>query len=200
MKHLKQMALPFLLTILFALLMTFIGYSQNPNEVTPAAVEKATIPTQKLEVAKVTAVSDGDTYYIARQSGRQWIGLYGVECPKERSGFIKKSQPYSKQASDAVRQILKGNSIAIDSINFDLRGRMICKVYVGIDSTHWLDFSAFLVESGLAWAIKDSLTPEEYKRLHEVQENAKDSKLGLWALPGRKLLPSTWRKRYSIRK
>ncbi len=196
----KELLKPLFLLAIFAALMISVAYGQSPNELTPAAVEKATIPQRNLEVVKVLAVHDGDSYNVQRKSGNQWIRLYGVDAPELRSNFITKSQPFGKQAGDLVRGMIKGLNIVIDSTDTDQYGRMVCKVYLSIDSLNYLDYSAFLVESGLAWCVKAWMTPDEYKVLHEAQNNAKSSKLGLWALPGRKLLPSTWRKRYLFRK
>lgn len=53
-----------------------------------------------------------------------------------------------------------------------------------------------LVGTGLAWSFIGSPRYDEFK---VYQKNARDLKVGLWALPGVKTRPSNWRKKNKAR-
>lgn len=147
----------------------------------------------------VKAVHDGDSYKVQYPNGEvEWVRLWGVDCPEVISNHIKKNQPYGVQAGNFVRSWLKGERVVMHSEveTDDPFGRRIVRIqvdsalYSKLDSVpgeFMNDLSAYLVENGYAWYINASLK--------ENQERAKQTKIGLWALPGRKLRPETWRKR-----
>lgn len=150
----------------------------------------------------VKAVHDGDSYKIQWKTGEiEWVRLWGVDCPEVISNHITKAQPYGVQAGNFVRSWLKGERIVIDTFpdQDDPFGRRIVKIQIdsslytkldNLDSIpgEWInDLSTYLVENGYAWWLDPILRTN--------QDRAKQTKIGLWGLPGRKIRPSTWRKR-----
>lgn len=147
----------------------------------------------------VKAIHDGDSYKIQWKTGEtEWVRLWGVDCPEVPSNHITKAQPYGVQAGNFVRSVLKGQWVVIDTTTKqdDPFLRRVVKIkldsalYSRIDSVpgeYVNDLSTYLVLNGYAWWLDKSLQDE--------MEIAKDSKIGLWSLPGRKLRPETWRKR-----
>lgn len=147
----------------------------------------------------VRAVHDGDSYKIQWKSGEiEWVRLWGVDCPEVISNHITKAQPYGVQTGNFVRHWLKGQYISIDtSVAQDdpflrrvVKVRLDSALYSRIDSVpgeYVNDFSTYLVLNGFAWWSDKSLQDE--------MEIAKQTKIGLWSLSGRKLRPETWRKR-----
>jgi len=147
----------------------------------------------------VRAVHDGDSYKIQWKSGEiEWVRLWGIDCPEVMSNHIKRNQPYGVQTGNFVRSVLKGQSIVIDTsvVQDDPFLRRVVKVkldsalYSRIDSVpgeYVNDLSTYLVLNGYAWWVD--------RTLQDDMELAKDSKIGLWSLSGRKLRPATWRKK-----
>ena len=147
----------------------------------------------------VKAVHDGDSYKIQWQDGtNEWVRLWGVDAPEIRSNHITANQPFGVQAGNYVRSWLKGQVVTIDTTvgQDDPFGRRVVKIqidsalYSCLDSVpgeYLNDLSTYLVRNGYAWWFD--------KSLQDSQDFAKESKLGLWGLPGRKIRPETFRKR-----
>lgn len=147
----------------------------------------------------VKAVHDGDSYKIQWKSGEiEWVRLWGCDAPEVVSNHITKAQPYGVQTGNFVRSWLKGQYITVDTsvAQDDPFLRRVVKVqldsalYSKIDSVpgeYVNDLSTYLVLNGFAWWSDKSLQDE--------MEIAKQTKIGLWSLPGRKLRPETWRRK-----
>ena len=147
----------------------------------------------------VKAVHDGDSYKIQWNSGEiEWVRLWGCDAPEVISNHITKAQPYGVQTGNFVRSWLKGQQVVIDtSVAQDdpflrrvVKVRLDSALYSRIDSVpgeYVNDLSTYLVLNGFTWWSDKSLQDE--------MEIAKQTKIGLWSLPGRKLRPETWRKR-----
>lgn len=144
--------------------------------------------------AVVLAVHDGDSYKVRFDSTNEivWVRLYGIDCPEVVSNHITNSQPYGRETGDFVRNLIKGKPVQVDSLGEDVYGRMVAKV-----TFNGTDLTQFLLTYGYGWYLQNSkLSSEEISKLKSLQEFAKNTKQGLWALPGRKLRPSTWRSRH----
>ena len=147
----------------------------------------------------VKAVHDGDSYKIQWKTGEiEWVRLWGVDCPEVQSNHITKAQPYGVQAGNFVRTLLKGQYVEVDTFvdQDDPFLRRVVKVKldstlyskIGIVPGEYInDLSTFLIVTGQAWWIDPSL--KDYMVV------AKQTKIGLWGLSGRKIRPDTWRKR-----
>lgn len=149
----------------------------------------------------VRAVHDGDSYKIQWNSGEiEWVRLWG--CDAWEVVFpphVTKNQPYGVQTGNFVRSVLKGQRVVIDTSvgQDDPFGRRVVKVkldsalYSRIDSVpgeYVNDLSTYLVLNGYAWWVDKSLQDE--------MELAKQTKIGAWGLPGRKIKPETWRRKH----
>ena len=149
----------------------------------------------------VRAVHDGDSYKIQWKTGEiEWVRLWG--CDAWEVVFpphVTKNQPYGVQTGNFVRSVLKGQRVVIDTSvgQDDPFGRRVVKVkldstiYSRIDSVpgeYVNDLSTYLVLNGYAWWVDKSLQDE--------MELAKQTKIGAWGLPGRKVKPETWRRKH----
>lgn len=148
----------------------------------------------------VKAVHDGDSYKIQWKTGEiEWVRLWGVDCPEVQSNHITKAQPYGVQAGNFVRSWLKGEYVEVDTfvsqddpflrrvVKIKLDSTLYSYLYGTVPGEYVTDLSTYLVLNGYAWWVD--------KSLQESMDVAKQSKMGLWGLPGRKVRPDTWRKR-----
>ena len=149
----------------------------------------------------VKAVHDGDSYKIQWEDGTQeWVRLWGCDAWEVIfPPHVTKNQPYGVQTANFVRSVLKGQTVTVDTTvgQDDPFGRRVVKVrldsalYSRIDSVpgeYVNDLSTYLVLNGYAWWVD--------RTLQEPMNQAKDSKIGAWALSGRKVKPSTWRRKH----
>lgn len=150
-------------------------------------------------IGTIKSVHDGDTYGFTRRDGtRDRIRLGWVDCPELFSPpYVLKAQPFGVQTGNYVRDLIGGKTVLIDSLSTDEYGRQVSLVYIPVNDTTFVSLSPLLVQNGYAWVVKKYIKdPELYAVLKQAQKTARDSKLGLWALPGRKYTPAWWRKNH----
>lgn len=74
---------------------------------------------------KVTRVIDGDTFETA--SRKKSVRLTNVDAPeKGQPGFIK--------ATEALRKMIEGEEVRIETVGRDKYGRAVARVYKGRES------------------------------------------------------------------
>lgn len=148
------------------------------------------------QLAEVRAVHDGDSYRVLFLDGTsKWIRVWGVDAPEVPSNKMKKYQDFGKEAGDSMRQMLRSKFVYVDSISVDYYGRTVAKI--SFDS---LDITTYLISTGKAWWYDNSnLSGEDLQILKALQQTAKDNKVGLWGLPGKKIRPATFRSRYTVK-
>ncbi|MCD6223881.1 MAG: thermonuclease family protein [Deltaproteobacteria bacterium] len=76
---------------------------------------------------KVTKVIDGDTFETA--SRKNPVRLANVDAPE-------KGQPGSAKATEALRKMIEGEEVRIDTVSRDKYGRAVANVYVGKESVN----------------------------------------------------------------
>jgi len=147
--------------------------------------------------ATVTRVHDGDSYAVKFHhlpDTNIFIRLKNVDAP-EIKFFVSKDQPYGRAAGNHMRNYLKNREVQVTFRYFDIYQRLVCDVR--LDS---IDLTEYVISNGIGWYLDDVvISATRAEKLKQLQETAKLNKLGLWGEPGRKLRPSTWRKRYSLR-
>lgn len=123
----------------------------------------------------VTAVRDGDTIEL---SNGQVIRLYGIDAPE-------KGQPYGKESTDNLKELVEGQKVSINSESWDRYGRLVARV--GRDGS---DMSNEQLRDGMAWHYTQYSDSKLYER---SEREARDAGLGLWADPN-PVPPWKWRK------
>lgn len=118
-------------------------------------------------IAKVIGVTDGDTITVLLEGNApKKLRLAEVDCPES-------GQPFGKNAKQFTSDQVFGKQISFVETDTDRYGRTIAKVYY--DNGKYL--SAEIIRAGLGWWYhyfsKD-------KSLGDLQEEAKQKKLGLW--------------------
>jgi len=76
---------------------------------------------------KVTKVIDGDTFKTA--SRKNPVRLANVDAPE-------KGQPGSAKATEALRKMIEGEEVRIDTVSRDKHGRAVANVYLGRESVN----------------------------------------------------------------
>ncbi len=118
-------------------------------------------------VARVVGIKDGDTVVVLLKGNVQkTLRLAEVDCPESR-------QPFGKNAKKFTSSEIFGKSITYVETDTDRYGRSIAKVYY--DNGKYL--SAELIKVGLGWWY---FNYSKDKSLGDLQEVAKNQKLGLW--------------------
>ena len=76
---------------------------------------------------KVTKVIDGDTFRTA--SRKNPVRLANVDAPE-------KGEPGSAKATEALRKMIEGEEVRIETVSRDQYGRAVANVYVGRESVN----------------------------------------------------------------
>lgn len=141
---------------------------------------------------KVVGVSDGDTVKVLTEqtcnSGEDCRGgkvqyrvrLAEIDAPE-------KKQPFGTKAKTALSDLLAGQVIKVEQVDRDRYGRLVANLYA---DGKWVN--AEMIRSGDAWVYRQyAKTPALFK----LEEEARDGKRGLWALPeSERTPPWEWRK------
>ncbi|HSC07194.1 MAG TPA: thermonuclease family protein [Steroidobacteraceae bacterium] len=136
-------------------------------------------------VATVTHVFDGDSFIVRLDDGAKLeVRLAGIDAPE-------KGQPYADQARTALRSLILEQEVHIAVSDTDKYHRKVAQVYRGSDGLH---INAELLRRGYAWVYR-RVPPDHPFR--ELERLARDSGLGLWALPeAEREPPWRWRQEH----
>lgn len=138
----------------------------------------------------VTAVHDGDSIKVVFPGETVWVRLYGCDAPEVVSNHVTANQPHGAASGAFLRSLLKGKRVTVETLFKDIFNRMICKV--SIDGS---DVTEIMLEAGQAWWLSEPKMNTETKiKIRALHDSAKSSGKGFWAVAGRKVRPSTWRK------
>ena len=124
---------------------------------------------------RVVGISDGDTLTLLTPEKRQIrVRLGEIDTPESR-------QPYGTRARQALSDLAFGKEARVVVQDTDQYGRTLGRVYVG--ST---DVNAELVKQGAAWVYRQYAKDQS---LYALENEAKATKRGLWALPESERMP-----------
>lgn len=126
------------------------------------------------------SIVDGDTFKARVQGVVMDFRLEGLDAPEH-------DQPYGAQSTAELRKLIQGKSLVMVPSDTDRYGRTIVRVWVGS-----LEVNREMAKRGAVWFdsqySKDDL-------LFRMENEARDSKRGLWALPlTQRVEPWVWRK------
>lgn len=118
---------------------------------------------------RVVKVKDGDTIVILDSTKTMTtIRVAGIDAPEKKQDFGQNAKQFT---SDQVF----GKMVTVQKVKKDRYGRTIGWVYFGLQN-----LSVELLKQGLAWHYKEYDTQ---KGLQELEDNARNSKIGLLSLP-----------------
>lgn len=129
---------------------------------------------------KVVSVTDGDTLIVLTPE-KQQVRVRLAEIDTPESG-----QPYGQKAKTALSSLVFGKEARVEVQDQDRYGRQVGRVYVGTT-----DVNAEMIRLGAAWVYRQY---NKDKSLLPLEEEARQAKLGLWALPEvERMPPWEWR-------
>jgi endonuclease YncB( thermonuclease family) len=124
-------------------------------------------------------VKDGDSLVAKVQGVAMEIRLAEIDAPEI-------AQPYGRTAKQELAALASGQQLVIMPIDTDRYGRTVAHVWNG--STH---LNAELVKRGAAWFYSEYASTDA---LYDLEQEARNAKRGLWALPLQdRLEPWEWR-------
>jgi endonuclease YncB( thermonuclease family) len=163
------------------------------NLLFPLFLFVAAISNAQPVTVTVLAVHDGDGYNVQFPDGKKmWVRLWGCDAPEVFSPYVTEDQIFGPESGKKMRTMLKGKTIQIDTLYRDQFKRPVAKIQF-----NGMDLTTLAVTNGLAWAEKaKGMTVAEHKELMRLQKMARAGSLGLFGMPGRKIKPSTFRKKH----
>lgn len=133
--------------------------------------------------ATVVKVVDGDTLDFKRApAGRRTyrLRLAEIDAPEE-------GQPYGKEATALLSALTLTKPVTIHYETCDQYGRYVGHIVIGKAIVNNV-----MIERGAAWFYSEYSNSAE---LFDLENKARDAKMGLWALPAAKRMePWEWRK------
>lgn len=129
-----------------------------------------------LKPISIARVTDGDTV-VSSEGDR--IRLWGIDAPEA-------NQPYGKEATIELSELIKGKKLFIEIVDTDRYGRGVGRIYTaeGIYINHTL------ICSGAAWWY-ERYAPKALD-FRNCELEARRTKTGLWGL-SEVINPSDWR-------
>lgn len=131
-------------------------------------------------VYRLVYVQDGDSVVLCCDMGKKFtVRLLDIDAPE-------RYQPYAEQSKSLLKSLLENKPLKLLGDNYDRYGRRLAVIEVEGESVN-----DKMVSSGAVWVWKYSKS----RRMRSLQQEAKERKLGLWALPEEQRQdPSDWRK------
>ena len=127
------------------------------------------------------SISDGDTFRAKVQGVVMEFRLADVDAPEM-------DQPFGREARAVLKSLIEGKQLVLVFVDVDRYGRVITDVW--IDDLY---VNRELARRGAVWFYP------QYARnnaLFDIEEEARDAKRGLWALPSsQRVEPWVWRER-----
>ena len=127
---------------------------------------------------KVVKIADDDTLTLLVDSKQHRIRLSDIDTPERK-------QPFGTRAKQALSQLAFGKQARVVEVTVDRYGRIVGRVYVD-----GLDVNRELVAQGHAWVYRKY---SDHAELLELEAQAKEKGLGLWASPN-PIPPWEWRR------
>ena len=129
---------------------------------------------------KVVSITDGDTVIIVSDKKQIKVRLAEIDTPE-------KNQPYGKKAKRALSDLIFNKEVEVEMVSIDRYGRTVGKIF--LDNQN---INKEMVKAGHAWVYVQYARD---KTLFDLEKNAKENQLGLWALPEEKRIPPwQWRR------
>ena len=122
-------------------------------------------------MARVVAVTDGDTVTAVQGNRKLTIRLAGIDAPE-------RAQPWGSESRGALERLVLRKAVRVTTRAVDDYGRVVAVLEVGGSAdTARINVSEAQLRSGMAWAYTAYHTD---KTLDALQAGAQRARLGLW--------------------
>ena len=118
---------------------------------------------------RVVAIIDGDSIDVLHDDKAERIRLNGIDAPERRQAFGRKSQDY-------LGELIFRQTVRVVIRTHDRYQRAVADVYLGKQNVNQQ-----MVRAGMAWWYR-RYAPRDHT-LRELEEQAREAGLGLWADP-----------------
>lgn len=154
----------------------------------------STTPMPLTPIYTVLRCNDGDTCRLKATDNTQVkVRLIGIDAPehgKKRGKKKTDGQPGAPEAKEFLNGLVAGKSVLLKSYGVDMYGRNLAEIVYNNESVNLRMVSEGWAEVYRGKAPKTfDITP-----YLKAEEQAKQSKKGVWALPGYES-PKSWRKK-----
>jgi endonuclease YncB( thermonuclease family) len=130
---------------------------------------------------RIVSVTDGDTFKAKIQGAVMEFRMADLDAPEL-------DQPYGRDAKAMLKAALSGKDAVMLRVDTDSYGRLVAHVWIGN-----LHINREVVALGAAWFYPEYAHDD---CLYNVENEARDAKRGLWALPLKnRVEPWVWRER-----
>lgn len=156
-----------------------------------ACAKPPTLPSDEFQ-ATACEVGDGDSIHLCFDGRKAKARLIGIDAPEYHEGQPDASQPYGKEARDALARLVLNKRVRVYVVQLDQYRRPLVVVFVG--NTH---VNQTLVERGDAYAYTGKGAPKDTGVYRELEHKAREGKCGFWAMPKNKRpkYPGTWKRK-----
>lgn len=126
-------------------------------------------------------VTDGDSLRVLVKGRDMEVRLADVDAPE-------REQPHGWESKLQLIDLVRGKHVVLAPRDVDHYGRVVARVWVGD-----IDVNRELVRRGAAWFYPEYAEDET---LYRDEQDARNAKRGLWALPlAKRMEPWEWRRR-----
>lgn len=124
---------------------------------------------------------DGDTFWLEDGCEGVKIRLIGIDAPESKNSFGKiKEEPFGKEASTFMDQLLSGKMIKVefDVDSLDNYGRTLAYCF----TEDGIFLNKKMVEEGMAMIMTVPPNVKYQEELYNAQVKAREERKGLWGL------------------
>jgi len=115
---------------------------------------------------KVVRITDGDSITVLVDKQQVKVRLLEIDAPESK-------QPFGRRSKESLAEMCAGKIARVDWTSRDRYGRTLGRVQCA-----GLDANSEQVRRGMAWVFDRYVTD---RSLYALQEEAKSTRLGLWA-------------------
>jgi len=152
-----------------------LGLGSGPSRNPLMGGKQPSLLMREVRQLRVAKVIDGDTILVADQSQAQYqIHLQGIDAPELK-------QPYGDAAQAHLAELLEGKEVDLNFYGPNaLTNGALSNARVFVNG---LDAGYEQLSAGFAWFVKEdkkAQTADEREMYQELEQSARNGKLGLW--------------------
>jgi micrococcal nuclease len=140
---------------------------------------------------QVYRVIDGDTFIVKHGDIKITIRLVGIDAPELSNKKRKDGQPFSRQSTQHLAELVLNKTVDVKSYGADRNGRTLGEVFL-LDGKN---VNIEMVKAGLAEVYRgkpaSGLDMEPYWK---AEEEARKTGRGMWQLGNKYVSPREWRR------